>query len=258
MNSFEVRRVSVAVISLLLVAHTWAAEIEEFGYEVVNVFPHDENAFTQGLFFRDGDLFESTGQYGSSTIRRVSVATGQVLHSYELADRYFGEGIVDSGDRIIGLTWRAGVGVVLGIDDFELEETFRYEGEGWGLTRNSTHIIMSDGTDNLRFLDKESLEVTRNLRVTLRGESIRSINELEWIDGALFANVWRTDWLLRIDADTGVVTGLVNLADLLPLNDRRPGHTNVLNGIAFDAENDRLFVTGKNWPSLFEISLVRK
>lgn len=233
-----------------------AAEVVSYGYRVVNVYPHDDNAFTQGLIYRDGELLESTGQYGSSSIRRVSLTTGAVLGKRALPDRYFGEGIVDWENRLISVTWHAGEGFVFDLDNFEQLATFKYVGEGWGLTRNDTHIIMSDGTDRLRFLDPHDFSEQASLRVSLRGRPLRNINELEWIEGSIFANVWQTNWIIRIDPESGAVTGLVNLSGLLPDADRKPGHTDVLNGIAYDAEEKRIFVTGKNWPRLFEIALV--
>lgn len=248
----------LSVVVLLLSAMPLHAEVVNYGYRVVNVYPHDSDAFTQGLIFRDGELYESTGQLGASSIRRVTLETGDVLKKRDLADEYFGEGIVDWGDRLIGVTWHAGKGFVFDLDDFEVRATFEYPGEGWGLTRNDTHIIMSDGTDRLRFLDPDTFKEEASRSVTLRGRPIRTINELEWIEGSIFANVWRTDWIIRIDPGSGEVTGLVNLSGLLPEADRKSGHTDVLNGIAYDPEEKRIFVTGKYWPSLFEIVLVEK
>jgi glutaminyl-peptide cyclotransferase len=233
-------------------------ELPVYGYRVVNVFPHDENAFTQGLFFRDGWLYESTGRRGASSIRKVHIDTGRVGQQYDFERRYFGEGIVDWEDRLIAVTWEAGQGFVFGIDEFDERERFNYAGEGWGLTRNDTHIIMSDGTPVLRFLDPDTLETEETLTVMLNGEPLQYLNELEWIDGEIYSNVWTTNVIVRIDPDSGNVTSVIDLAGLLPSTDRRPGHTDVLNGIAYDAARDRLFVTGKNWPKLFEIDLVER
>lgn len=252
------KAVAVFLFTLALTPKLLADEVVTYGYRVLNVFPHDRNAFTQGLFFRNGELYESTGLRGSSSIRRVSLTTGKVAKRHDLANEYFGEGIVDWGDRLINVTWRSGKGFVFGLDDFELQQTFGYAGEGWGLTRNQSHIIMSDGTESLRFLDPETFEEKKSLKVMLRDQAVRNLNELEWIDGAIFSNVWRTNWIIRINPENGVVTGLVDLTGLLPDADREPGHTDVLNGIAYDAKTNRIFVTGKHWPSLFEIVLVEK
>jgi len=235
-----------------------ADAVAVYGYRVVNVYPHDKDAFTQGLFFRDGELYESTGLRGSSSIRSVTLTTGEVTRQIDLADKYFGEGIVDWDDRLISVTWQSEKGFVFGLHDFEEQESFSFEGEGWGLTRNESNIIMSDGTSTLRILDPETFQETRSIMVSLRGSPVRNLNELEWIDGELFANVWKTNWIVRIDPESGIVTGLVDLTGLLPEADREPGHTDVLNGIAYDAVAKRIFVTGKNWPSLFEIVLVER
>ena len=262
-QSFDMQ-ISVRILSLLLILvllPLQACESDElpvYGYRIVNVFPHDENAFTQGLFFRDGWLYESTGRRGASSIRKVHIDTGRVGQQYDFARRYFGEGIVDWEDRLIAVTWEAGEGFVFGIEEFDEQRRFSYAGEGWGLTRNESHIIMSDGTPTLRFLDPDTLETKKSLTVMFEGEPLRYVNELEWIDAEIWANVWTTDWIVRIDPESGNVTSLVDLAGLLPASDRRPGHTDVLNGIAYDAARDRLFVTGKHWPKLFEIELYRK
>lgn len=243
---------------LSLPAQSADVEVAEFGYRIVNVYPHDKNAFTQGLFFRDGVIYESTGLRGFSSIRSVSLATGEIVRKYDLAPKYFGEGIVDWGDRLISVTWRANRGFVFAIDDFEEQSRFSYDGEGWGLTRDESNIIMSDGTERIRFLDPDSFAEIRSITVTLRGRKVRNINELEWIEGEIYSNVWQTDRIIRIDPESGIVTGVIDLSGLLPASDRILGHTDVLNGIAYDAESKRMFVTGKNWPKLFEIELVEK
>ncbi len=241
-----------------LLARSADGEVPEFGYRIVNVYPHDRNAFTQGLFFRDGVLYESTGLQGFSTIRSVSLTTGEVVRQLDLAPQYFGEGIVDWGDRLISVTWRAKRGFVFAIDDFAEQGRFTYDGEAWGLTRDEFSIILSDGTERLRFLDPESFAEIRSIVVTLRGRKVRNINELEWIEGEIYSNIWQTDWIVRINPKSGIVTGMIDLSGLLPSSDRISGHTDVLNGIAYDAESKRIFVTGKNWPKLFEIELVDK
>jgi len=229
-----------------------------YDYRVINTYPHDDTAFTQGLFFDHGVMFESTGLIGQSTLRRVDLATGEVLQRTDLADDLFGEGIALAGDKIISLTWRAGKGFVFDKKTFSKLKSFSYEGEGWGITFDGAQLIMSDGTATLRMLDLETLDVTSTLDVSFRGKPVRRLNELEWIDGAIFANIWGMNAIVRIDPNSGVVTGVIDLRGLLPEEDFTEGKTNVLNGIAYDAETKRLFVTGKNWPKLFEIELVER
>lgn len=233
-------------------------DVAFYDYRVVNTFPHDADAFTQGLFFEDGALYESTGQYGESKLRETSLETGQTLRSLPLSDRVFAEGSTLIGNRIIVLTWRSGTGIVVDRESFKAEKTFRYDGEGWGLTDDGARLIMSDGTSELRFLDPETLQETGRLSVTFRGKPLPKINELEWVEGEIFANVWHSDAIIRIDPETGVVTGLIDMRGILPDEDFVAGKTDVLNGIAYDDETDRLFVTGKYWPSLFEIELTPK
>lgn len=225
-----------------------------YDYEVVNVFPHDPRAFTQGLLFRDGYFFESTGLYGESDLRRVRPDTGEVLQLRSLSPRFFAEGLTDFGNRLIQLTWQENTGLVYDIDTFALLGTFSYPGEGWGLTNDGTHLIMSDGTPELRFLDPETFEEQRRVTVTEAGEPVANINELAMIDGQIYANIWLIDEIVIIDPVTGRVTGRVDMRGLLPPPERE--RVDVLNGIAHDAEQDRLFVTGKLWPRLFEIRLV--
>lgn len=229
-----------------------------FGYKVVNVYPHDENAFTQGLFIRDGWLYESTGLRGSSSIRKARLRDGHVVQQHNLDNRYFGEGIVDWKDNLISVTWHSGHGFVYSIDDFASKDRFSYDGEGWGLTRSDSHLILSDGTAVLRFLNPASFEVENSVTVTLDGRAIRNLNELEWVKGEIFSNVWRTDWVVKINPESGLVTGIIDLAGLLSDADKSGTNTDVLNGIAYDSESNRLFVTGKNWPKLFELELIER
>jgi glutamine cyclotransferase len=233
-----------------------AAPTPVYGYEVVRTYPHDPKAFTEGLFLRDGFLYESTGQYTTSSIRKSVLETGQIENQRWIDNRYFGEGIVDWKDRLIELTWTHQIGFIYGIDDFETRGQFSYPGEGWALTRDDTRIIMSDGTARLRFLDPETLQETGGLDVTDQGKPVEQLNELEWVKGEILANVWQTDRIARIDPATGHVKGWIDLTGLLPPQDR-PG-ADVLNGIAYDAKADRLIVTGKLWPKLFEIRLVKR
>ncbi|MDE2883305.1 MAG: glutaminyl-peptide cyclotransferase [Acidobacteriota bacterium] len=230
---------------------------EVFGYRVVQEFPHDPRAFTQGLFFHDGFLYESTGLRGESTLRRVDLETGEVLEQRELLPQFFGEGAALAGDFIFQLTWEAEVGFVYTREPFRLVREFRYSGEGWGLTFDGEHLVMSNGTDELRFLDPDTLRQVRTLEVTADGEALPLLNELEWIEGEIWANIWTQDRIARIRPDTGEVTAFVDLTGILPGALRREyPELDVLNGIAWDPENGRIFVTGKKWPTLFEIELV--
>ncbi|MEQ1616854.1 MAG: glutaminyl-peptide cyclotransferase [Terricaulis sp.] len=248
----------LVIAALLFSVPAYAQAPAIYGYRVVHTYPHDRDAFTQGLFFRDGFLYESTGLNGHSSIRKVALATGRVLRQHDIDAQYFGEGIVDWGDRIVAITWRSQRGFVFGLHDFEPRASFAYEGEGWGLTRDTSRIIMSDGGDRLRFLDPNTLQQTGEVPVTLQGRPLRNLNELEWVEGAVLANIWQTNWIARIDPASGAVTGLIDLRGLLPPTDFEPGHTDVLNGIAYDPATRRMFVTGKNWPKLFEIELVEQ
>jgi glutamine cyclotransferase len=225
-----------------------------FGYRVVNTYPHDDNAFTEGLFYRNGELFESTGLEGQSTIRRVRLRDGHVLQSTRIPPGRFGEGIVDWGDQIISLTWRGGVGYRWDRATLRRLGEFHYLGEGWALTRSDSDIIMSDGTPQLRVLDPRSLAERRRINVTVRGRPLNQLNELEWVDGSIYANVWMSSFIVRIEPATGRVTGVIDLRPLAAENGA--SEDNVLNGIAWDSVGRRLFVTGKNWPHLYEIVLV--
>lgn len=226
-----------------------------WGFRVVNTYPHDRRAFTQGLLFRDGVLYESTGQIGRSTIRRVRIEDGRVLQSVSIPDGLFGEGIVDWGDQIISITWQDGVGYRWDLRTLRRLGLWRYRGEGWGLTQNGREIIMSDGTAELRFLDPVTLEERRRITVTDGSIPVPRLNELEWVNGEIFANVWFSPMIARIDPDTGRVTGWIDLTPLAA-EAARWRNDDVLNGIAYDPAGDRLFVTGKNWPQLYEIELV--
>lgn len=230
------------------------AAVPVYDYEVVRTLPHDPTAFTQGLVIRDGVLLESTGRAPSS-VRRVRLEDGVVLQKHELAPDYFGEGLTEIGGRVITLTWNNGVGFVWNAADLSPVSRFAYAGEGWGLTHDGNRLILSDGSANLRFFDPSTFAETGQIPVTLNGRPVRQLNELEWIDGQVWANVWQTDFIVRIDPASGHVVGIIDLRGLLPAGAVKDPRDDVLNGIAWDAASRRLFVTGKNWPSLFEIRL---
>lgn len=225
------------------------------GYTVVKAYPHDTNAFTEGLFYRDGFIFESTGLKGRSFIRKWNLETGVSEQERIVDSRYFGEGIVDWKNRLYELTWTDEIGIIYDIDTFERIGEFSYPGEGWALTRDDKRLIMSDGTSFIRFLDPDTLKETGRIEVTDHGVPVRNLNELEYVKGELLANVWQTTRIARIDLATGNVTGWIELAGLLKEAGITGRNDDVLNGIAYDAAKDRLFVTGKLWPKLFEIKL---
>jgi glutamine cyclotransferase len=234
------------------------ATIPVYTYQVVRTYPHDLAAFTQGLFYQDGFLYESTGLHGRSSVRQVRLETGEVLRKTDLPQHIFGEGSTAWGDRLIVLSWQSQTGFVLDLHSFAVTQRFAYPGEGWGLTHDGRQLIMSDGSAELRFLDPQTLREVRRLRVTAGGRPVDRLNELEWMDGEVLANVWQTDRIARIDPQTGHVTGWIDLAGILPAPYRIANYTDVLNGIAYDAAGQRLFVTGKLWPRLFEIRLFRQ
>ncbi len=253
----------IASVTVLVLASLTTACAQDphafvyYDYRVINSYPHDENAFTQGLFFDDGILFESTGQLGQSSVRKVDLKTGKILERIDLPDTIFGEGIALADGKIVTLSWRAKKGFVYDKQSLSLTGEFSYDTEGWGITHDGTQFIMSDGSATLQMLDTKTLAVTKTLDITFRGKPISRLNELEWIDGEIFANVWQTNAIMRIDPLTGIVTSVIDLRGLLSDEDKT-SKTNVLNGIAYDAEKKRLFVTGKNWPKLFEIELIER
>jgi glutamine cyclotransferase len=228
-----------------------------YGYEIVNVYPHDPAAYTEGLVFADGVLYEGTGLHGSSSLRQVELATGSVLKEYQLPAQYFGEGITLWNDALIQITYQSHLGFVYEKESFALRREFRYPTDGWGITHDGEHLIMSDGTATLYFLDPGSFEPIKQLEVTDRGTSIAQLNELEYVRGTIYANVWPTNRIAMISPETGDIVGWLELTGLLSA-EYRLQPVDVLNGIAYDAAQDRLFVTGKYWPKLFEIKLVEK
>lgn len=225
-----------------------------YAFRIVNTYPHDPAAFTQGLVYEDGFLYESTGLLGRSTLRRVDLTSGEVVQSLALGSEFFGEGIALLDDRIIQLTLTSGIGFVYDQQSFAKLDEFSYAPEGWGLTYDGHQLIMSDGSAELRFLDPESFQENSRVSVADGDQLVKWLNELEYVEGEVYANVWQTDLIVRISPDTGEVLGWIDLAGLRG-DEPRAG---VLNGIAYDSDGRRLFVTGKNWPELFEIELVRE
>ena len=236
---------------------TRPADVPEYTFKVVHVFPHDPNAFTQGLAYRDGFLYEGTGLNGRSSLRKVRLETGEVVKQVDLDPEFFGEGITLFRDEIVQLTWQSQTGFVYNANDFHLLRRFSYRGEGWGLTASGNELFMSDGSDEIRILDGNTLREKRRLKVHDGSFPVENLNELEFVEGEIFANVWQTDRIARISPQTGKVVGWIDLEGLLSPIYRRETNA-VLNGIAYDAHGKRLFVTGKLWPSIFEIRLVRK
>ena len=243
------------VLAAAITTGAFAATAPVGGYTVVKAYPHDTHAFTEGLFYRDGFIFESTGLKGRSFIRKWNLETGVSEQERIVDSRYFGEGIVDWKDRLYELTWTDETGIIYDINSFERIGEFSYPGEGWALTRDDKRIMMSDGTSFIRFLDPDTLKETGRIEVTDHGVPVRNLNELEWVKGELLANVWQTTRIARIDIKTGNVVGWIELAGLLKEAGVTGTQDDVLNGIAYDAVGDRLFVTGKLWPKLFEIKL---
>jgi glutaminyl-peptide cyclotransferase len=255
------RRIIAIVLASALISighvsaqHTASSD----GYRVVHVYPHDPAAFTQGLIYVDGHLYESTGRYGESSVRTVDLLTGHVLQRYDLGAKYFGEGLTDWGDELIQLTWKAGLGFVYDRSTLKWKRSFQYQGEGWGLTHDDRQLILSDGTPVLRFLDPQSFSEIGRISITdEKGHPLSNINELEYIHGEIYANIWETDEIVRMSPTTGKVLGRIDLTGLIDKSQLKDSDA-VLNGIAYDAKSDRLFVTGKLWPNLFEIKVVSK
>jgi glutamine cyclotransferase len=255
------RLTAVAVLAVVAGLAAWAQRAahhgpETWSFKVVAAYPHDPSAFTQGLVIHAGQLYEGTGLYGSSSLRRVDLTSGRVEKLRPLDSQYFGEGITILGDRIYQLTWQKGVAFEYALDTFQPLDTFRYQGEGWGLTEDGTDLIMSDGTSTIRFMDPKTFAVVRTIAVHDGDKAIDRLNELEFIDGEIWSNIWYDDRIVRISPKDGEVLGWIDLKSLYPSTAR--SSEAVLNGIAYDAKSKRLFVTGKNWPQLYEIKIVRR
>lgn len=225
-----------------------------YSYKIVNVYPHDASAFTEGLVYEDGFLYESTGRFNESTLRKVDLQTGEVIKLHKLDGNYFGEGITVYDNKIFQLTWKTNVGFIYDKDSFNLTNKFYYNTEGWGITHNDEYLIMSDGTDEIYFLNPKNFKRVYSIRVHDEFRPITRLNELEFIRGEIYANVWRSDKIARICPHSGRITGWIDLKGLLSPKEYKNAGT--LNGITYDKQNNRIFVTGKMWPKIFEIKLV--
>lgn len=258
MSGFAVSARRWSALALLLLAFGLSPQLRaETPWTLVKSYPHDPAAFTEGLFFHDGASFESTGLEGQSEIRRVALKDGKVLERRVIPPPYFGEGIVNWKDRLISLTWRHRTGFVWKLDDFSPVGQFRYEGEGWGLTQDGHSLIMSDGTAQLRFLDPEQLTEQRRITVSFNGRPVDRLNELEYVKGEIWANIWYDSRIARIDPRTGTVIDWIDISPLYKASGAKDSEA-VPNGIAYDAKGDRLFITGKYWAKLFEIKVKRE
>jgi glutaminyl-peptide cyclotransferase len=247
----------MTILRLLLFASAMSAATPEYGYKVVHVYPHDRTSFTEGLEYHGGFLYESTGEEGHSVLRKMKVETGEVVQEIKIAPHLFGEGFTILNQQIVQLTYKTQLGFVYDLASMREKRTFIYEGEGWSLTNDGKQIYMDDGSAQIRVWDAATLRETKHFTVHDDNGPIERVNELEWVAGEIYANVWQTDQMLRISPVDGKVLGRVNLAGLLTDAEGK-GRVDVLNGIAYDAAGQRLFVTGKWWPKLFEIQLVPK
>lgn len=260
MNSFKLRVAVLAAGVFVACAPATIGRVDAQrkpapvqGYKVIATYPHDQSAFTQGLVFAGGQLYESTGLEGESTLRRVDLTTGKTLQRIEVPREYFAEGLALVGEELLQLTWKHGLGFVYDRATFKQKRTFTYKTEGWGIAYDGTsRLIMSDGSDTLTFLDPKSFAPLKKLQVRDAGKPVRDLNELEWIEGEIWANVWMTDRIARISPNTGEVNAWIDLSTLYPRETRVPP-ADVLNGIAYDRATRRIFITGKKWPRLYQI-----
>jgi glutamine cyclotransferase len=229
-------------------------DVPVYKCKIINNYPHDRNAFTQGLVFENNHLYEGTGLYGHSSLRKIQLETGTLLQVRNLSDQYFGEGITIYQNKIMQLTWKNNIGFVYDKDNFHKIQEFHYPNEGWGITTDGKHLIMSDGTSTLHFIDPETFEEIRQIQVFSKEGPVKNLNELEYVKGEIYANVWQTNLIALISPATGQITGWIDVTELQNLENDNP--TSIPNGIAYDHKNDRLFVTGKLWSKIFEIELV--
>lgn len=251
--TFKRNRPAPILLGFLLLAACQGQEVTDAVPEVLTTYPHDVNAFTQGLLLDDGHFYESTGIYGRSTLREVIPETGEVLREVSLPPEYFAEGLTLVDDRLIQITWREGTAFVYDLDTFEQTDTYTYEGEGWGLCYDGEQIVMSDGSPTLTLRDPETFGVTGTINVTLNGQGVEKLNELECVDGFVYANIWQSDSIVKIDK-SGAVVEEIDASNLLPEDVRaRLVQDAVLNGIAYDAEAETFFLTGKLWPTMLEV-----
>lgn len=247
---------TVLALTLTSCGNAQGGHVPVLGYQIVHTYPHDRRAFTQGLIYLDGVLYEGTGMKGQSNIRKVELETGRVLQEKSIDGQFFGEGLTDWGKQLIEITWQTKTGFVWDRETFQLVKSFGYTGEGWGITHDSKKLIMSDGSSYLRFLDPVTLKETGRVQVREGTRPVTELNELEFYKGDVLANIWQEDRIARISLGTGQVVAWIDLAGILPARER--DGVDVLNGIAYDSKGDRLFVTGKWWPKLYEIKLVPK
>lgn len=237
--------------------HTSTQQPPVYTFEVVHIWPHDSSAFTQGLVFHQGAFYESTGLNGASSLRKVELQTGKVLEKVNVPSEYFAEGLALFQGRLFQLTWQAHKGFIYDLDSFRLQGEFPYAGEGWGLTSDDRSLILSDGSNQIRFLDPADFKTQRVINIYNQDQPLQELNELEYIKGEIYANIWHSDLIARIDPKSGKILGWIDLTGLLPPSERHDDEA-VLNGIAYDVAGDRLFVTGKRWPKIFEIRLKKK
>ena len=252
---FRVRHPRPLLLTLFAWVLACTASLAADSYQVLHTYPHDQNAYTQGLFYLDGHLYESTGLNGQSSLRMEDLETGRILKLRDVPDKYFAEGLAPWADTLVQLTWQSHIALIYDRATFRFLRTLPYEGEGWGLTEDGKEMILSDGTATLRFLDPATFKVLRSVKVTDHGQPVTQLNELEYIHGEVYSNIWHSDRIARISPATGKVLGFIDLTGLLPASERSSPEA-VLNGIAYDSAHDRLFVTGKLWPSLFEIRVI--
>ena len=254
MNAFL--RTSLVLLLAVSASCASSAQVKQYRVNVVKQYPHDVRSYTQGLFIEDGQMYESTGQYGSSTFRKVDMATGSPLRRLDFSDKYFVEGSVALGDSLYILTWTSRVAFIYDFNTLEYIATRSYPHQGWGITTDGKQLIASDGSSRLYFMDKD-LNIVRTVNVRLHGKPLNYLNELEYIDGRVWANVYTTNMIVLIDPDTGMVDGVVDCTGLLPQKLKTPD-TDVLNGIAYDRDTGKIYLTGKNWPLLFEVEIEEK
>ncbi|MGO9936039.1 MAG: glutaminyl-peptide cyclotransferase [Terracidiphilus sp.] len=247
-------RCRFALIAVVAFCAAWSSFAADT-YRVVHAYPHDQQAFTQGLIYVDGHLYESTGIQGKSSLREEDLDTGRILQFQDVPSKYFAEGLTDWGSTLIQLTWQSHIALVYDRATFRFLRSFQYDGEGWGLAHDAKNLILSDGSATLRFFDPATFRETRRITVKDHGKSVDQLNELEFIHGQIYANIWHSDRIARISPATGAVLGWIDLGNLLPASQHSSAEA-VLNGIAYDAAHDRIFVTGKLWPKLFEIQVV--